>query len=78
MDGLGGYHTYGQAERADITSREGLLPMGVAVGSILRCDVAKDQVLTYNDVELPPGRLIDQLRAEQAAYFSNQQQTGAP
>ncbi len=78
LDGLGGYHTYGQAERADITSREGLLPMGVAVGSILRCDVAKDQVLTYNDVELPPGRLIDQLRAEQAAYFSNQQQTGAP
>ena len=71
LDGLGGYHTYGQAERADITSRERLLPMGVAMGCTLRRDIAKDQVLTYDDVELPPGRLIDQLRAEQAAYFGS-------
>lgn len=69
LDGLGGYHTYGQAERADITSRDRLLPMGVAMGCTLRHDVPKDQVFTYDDVDLPPGRLIDQLRAEQAAYF---------
>jgi predicted homoserine dehydrogenase-like protein len=31
--------------------------------------VAKDQVLRYADVELPAGRLIDQLRAEQDAVF---------
>ncbi len=69
LDGLGGYDTYGQAERADITSREKLLPMGVALGCTLLRDVPKDQVLTYDDVQLPEGRLIDQLRAEQAAYF---------
>jgi predicted homoserine dehydrogenase-like protein len=28
--------------------------------------VAKDEVLTYADVELPPGRLVDLLREEQA------------
>lgn len=71
LDGLGGYHTYGQAERADITAREKLLPMGIAMGCILRHDITKDQVLTYDDVELPPGRLIDQLRSEQAAYFGS-------
>jgi predicted homoserine dehydrogenase-like protein len=27
-------------------------------------------VLTYDDVELPAGRLCDRLRAEQCAYFS--------
>lgn len=69
LDGLGGYHTYGQAERADITAREKLLPMGVAVGCTLIRDIPKDQVLTYEDVILPEGRLIDQLRAEQTAYF---------
>jgi len=67
LDGLGGYDTYGVCERADVTAREGLLPMGVAEGCRLVRDVPKDQVLTYADVELPPGRLIDRLRAEQAS-----------
>jgi len=31
--------------------------------------VKKDAVLTYSDVELPPGRLADRLRAEQYAHF---------
>jgi len=66
LDGLGGYDTYGQAERADVTAAQHLLPMGVAERCVLRHDVAKDQVLTYDDVILPAGRLIDQLREEQA------------
>lgn len=69
LDGLGGYHTYGQAERSDITARERLLPMGLAIDCRLRRDVPKDQVLSYDDVELPEGRLVDQLRREQAQYF---------
>ena len=69
LDGIGHYHTYGLAENADITQRDNLLPIGVAEGCTLRHDVERDQVLTYEDVLLPKGRLIDQLRAEQAAYF---------
>ena len=69
IDGLGGYHTYGEAERADVTAAEGLLPMGVAEGCVLRHDVAKDATLTYADVKLPTGRLIDRLRDEQAESF---------
>ena len=59
LDGLGGYDTYGQAERADVTASERLLPMGVAEGCRLLHDVTKDHVLTYDDVVLPEGRLID-------------------
>ena len=66
LDGLGGYDTYGVCERADVTAGERLLPMGVAEGCTLRHDVPKDQVLTYADVQVPEGRLIDRLRAEQA------------
>jgi predicted homoserine dehydrogenase-like protein len=33
-------------------------------------DVKKDSVLTYADVAVPEGRLIDALRAEQDALFS--------
>jgi predicted homoserine dehydrogenase-like protein len=66
LDGLGGYDSYGVCERADVTAARGLLPMGVAEGCTLVRDVPKDQVLTYADVRLPEGRLIDRLRIEQA------------
>ena len=69
LDGLGGYHTYGQAERAGTTASEDLLPMGVAEGCRVRRAVARDEVLTYADVDVPPGRLIDELRARQAREF---------
>ncbi|MBB3845644.1 NAD(P)H-dependent oxidoreductase [Xanthomonas arboricola] len=71
IDGLGGYMSYGQCERADISANAGLLPMGVAEGCVLRHAVAKDQVLTYDDVQLPANRLIDRLRAEQASVFAD-------
>jgi predicted homoserine dehydrogenase-like protein len=70
IDAMGGYLTYGQAENADVTKAERLLPMGLAEGCRLTRPVAKDAVLTYDDVEVPEGRLSDRLRAEQDAHFS--------
>ncbi|MDX1933228.1 MAG: hypothetical protein SFU56_11530 [Capsulimonadales bacterium] len=69
LDGIGGYHTYGLAERVDTVLRERLLPMGLAEGGRLTRNVARDRVLTLDDVTLPEGRLIDRLRAEQTAHF---------
>lgn len=69
IDGLGGYKTYGQAERYEVSRTEQLLPIGLAEGCRLKRNLPRDAVLTYDDVELPPGRLIDRLRAEQDALF---------
>ena len=69
LDGIGFYMTYGQAERAEICRAERLLPIGLAEGARLKRDIAKDVVLTLDDVELPEGRLCDRLRAEQDATF---------
>ncbi len=44
--------------------------MGLAEGCRLRRDVFKDQVLTYDDIELRPGRLCDKLWDEQNSYFA--------
>ena len=70
LDGLGGYDTYGQAERVEVAAADDLLPMGLAEGGRVRADVPRDQVLSYADVELPAGRLVDRLRAEQAVVWS--------
>jgi predicted homoserine dehydrogenase-like protein len=69
LDGLGGYKTYGLCENADLTHAKGLLPIGLAEGCRLKRDIAKDQVITYDDVEIPAGRLVDELRAEQDSHF---------
>jgi predicted homoserine dehydrogenase-like protein len=69
LDGIGYYKTYGLAENADITARERLLPIGLAEGARLLRDVAKDDVLTYDDVEMPPIRTVDRLRSEQDETF---------
>lgn len=69
IDGLGGYMSYGLAENADVARRENLLPIGLAEGCTLRRNVAKDAVLTFDDVDLPPGRLCDQLWREQVALY---------
>ncbi|MGQ9610176.1 MAG: NAD(P)H-dependent oxidoreductase [bacterium] len=69
LDGIGYYMTYGQCENSDIVNAENLLPMGIAEGCILKRDISKDQVLKYDDIELPKGRLCDKLRAQQYDYF---------
>jgi predicted homoserine dehydrogenase-like protein len=70
IDPIGYFMTYGQCENADVTLAERLLPMGLAEGCVLKRDVPKDQVLSYDDVDLPAGRLCDRLRAEQSARFA--------
>ncbi|MEH2263779.1 NAD(P)H-dependent oxidoreductase [Nostoc sp.] len=70
LDGIGYYMTYGQCENSPIVQQQNLLPIGLAEGCRLKRDISKDQVLTYEDVELPEGRLCDQLRTEQNNYFA--------
>ncbi len=69
IDDMGFYMTYGQCENAPVVFKEKLLPMGVAVDCRLKRDIPKDDVLRYEDIELPKGRFCDQLREEQNRFF---------
>jgi predicted homoserine dehydrogenase-like protein len=69
LDDLGHFMTYGLAENADTVASANLLPIGIAPGCRLKRDLSTDDVLTYDDVELPANRLCDRLRQEQAEYF---------
>jgi len=70
LDGIGFYMTYGLAENAETQQRENLLPMGLSAGCRLVRDIPKDQVLTFEDVEVPAGRLCDRLWEQQQEHFS--------
>ena len=70
LDGIGGFTVYGVLENADVQCREHLLPIGLARGARLKRPLGKDDVLTFDDVERPEGRLIDELWAEQEAHFA--------
>ena len=69
LDDYGMYMTYGEACNVDEMSTGRYLPEGLVEGCRLKRDIAKDEVLTYDDVELPAGRLADTLRAEQYRHF---------
>ena len=69
LDGLGFYMTYGMCENSNVVTQQRLLPMGIAEGCRLKRDIPKDQIITYDDVELPMDKLAVKLRLEQDAYF---------
>lgn len=70
LDGVGGYACYGSIDRTESARGDNILPMGLTDGAILRRPVPKDQTVTMDDVDLPPGRLIDELWMEQARHFA--------
>lgn len=69
IDGIGGYDVYGQCENSPVVQEEKLLPIGLAEGAVLKRDVAKDEVITLNDVELDQTTLLYRLYAEQSKQF---------
>jgi predicted homoserine dehydrogenase-like protein len=78
IDGLGHYMTYGLCENARTVHADRLLPIGLAEGCRLKRDVPRDHVLSYDDVNVPPGRLCDALRREQDIHFFGTSATPRP
>jgi predicted homoserine dehydrogenase-like protein len=52
----------GMIDPADDFAREGLAPLGVLAGAVLKHDVPVDHVVTYDDVELDESSLIVRMR----------------
>jgi predicted homoserine dehydrogenase-like protein len=70
LDGVGGFTCYGLVDSAATTAAEELLPIGLAHGCRLLVDVPRDRPLRRSDVEVPAGRLCDELHAEQRAFVT--------
>ena len=71
LDGIGGFTCYGAIENIAASRGASLLPMGLSEECRLVRDVERDTALTYDDVEVPTGRLADRLRQEQDRRFGS-------
>ena len=70
LDGIGGYTCYGVIDNIEDARGENLLPMGLSQDCRLKRDVPQDEPISYDDVEMPTGRLSDRLRQEQNETFA--------
>ena len=65
LDGVGGFCAYGLIENRATARALNALPIAMSDDCVLLRDVAKDEVVSFNDVRLPSPRLLDRLWQEQ-------------
>ncbi len=65
LDGVGGYCTYGLIDDRAAARVINALPIALSEDCIMLRDVAKDGVVTFDDVKMPSPRLSDELWQEQ-------------
>ena len=69
LDGIGGFTCYGMLENRHEFQAGDYLPMGLAQGCRLKRNLQRDEAVSYADVDIPAGRLVDVLRGEQDRLF---------
>jgi predicted homoserine dehydrogenase-like protein len=78
LDGVGGFCTYGLVDNA-LRAREcNALPIGLSEDCILLRDISKDEVISFDDVKTPGGRLADVLWLEQKARWPHREPISKP
>ena len=65
LDGIGGFCAYGLIESVETAGPINALPISLSENCTLLRDIAKDGVISFDDVQMPATRLSDQLWAEQ-------------
>ena len=65
LDGEGGFATWAKAVPATLSTRLGALPMGLAHRVKLKRDVARDQIVTFDDVDMTDDLDVLAIRREQ-------------
>jgi predicted homoserine dehydrogenase-like protein len=65
LDGVGGFCSYGLIDNRATARAIDALPIGLSEDCVLRRDIAKDSVISFDDVVSPQGRLAEKLWQEQ-------------
>jgi predicted homoserine dehydrogenase-like protein len=71
LDGEGGYCVWGKQTPAQMSLKEGYLPLGLAHNVKLKRDIAEGERLRWDDVEIDPNDTAVKIRREMEAVFGN-------
>src|SRR6266852_5651477 len=69
LDGVGGFCTYGLIDNATAARALAALPISLSEGCLMRRNVSKDEVLSFEDVETRAGGVVQRLWGEQNAQW---------
>jgi len=69
LDGIGGFCAYGLIDNTQRARATAGLPIALSEGCVMRHDVARDRVLTFDDVKLAEGQLTEAIWREQNARW---------
>jgi predicted homoserine dehydrogenase-like protein len=69
LDGIGGFCAYGLIDNTTTARGMAALPISLSEDCVLRRDVAKDEVLSFDDVDEPTRSVVDGLWREQMARW---------
>jgi len=69
LDGIGGFCAYGLIDNSAVARATGALPIALSEGCVMRRDVLKDQVLSFEDVIVPTGSFTETLWREQCVRW---------
>jgi predicted homoserine dehydrogenase-like protein len=71
LDGIGGFTCYGVIDNSTVAHSGNMLPMALSDCCTLLRDVARDEAIGFDDVDVPPGRYVDELFSEQRKMFDS-------
>lgn len=69
LDGIGECCYRGSIDLHSVAREGNMLPLGLAKGATLKCDVKRDEIITYDMVELPENSVLLQLRRIQDMLY---------
>ena len=78
LDGVGGFCTYGLIDNVAAAREMAALPISLSEGCVLRRDIAKDDAISFEDVDLSPAGVVDTLWQEQTARWPIATQRSQP
>jgi predicted homoserine dehydrogenase-like protein len=78
LDGVGGFCSYGLIDNRAAARADDALPIGLSEDCVLRRDVAKDNVISFDDVVSPRDRSAERLWREQNARWPFQKPAAGP
>jgi len=71
LDGIGSFTVYGIIDKTETVKKENLFPVGLSECAVLKKDIDKDTLITFDMVDFPEENIVLDLRKEEENILKN-------